>query len=86
MIGERDVLNVIEREDQQYRRSVRYEFRGPRKLGDRIRDAVISATALPDGYRVEGQQDWNWSDEERAQIYIVLGISLLLVFMVTAAL
>ncbi len=29
-IGDRDVLNVILREDQQYQRSVRYEFRGPR--------------------------------------------------------
>ena len=85
-IGERDVLNVIEREDQQYKRAVRYEFRGPRKLGDTIRDAVIASTALPDGYRIEGQQDWDWSDEERAQIYIVLAVSLVLVFMVTAAL
>ncbi len=85
-IGERVVLNVIEREDQQYRRSVRYEFRGPRKLGDRIRDVVITSTSLPDGYRIEGQQDFEWSDEEQAQIYIVLAVSLVLVFMVTAAL
>jgi HAE1 family hydrophobic/amphiphilic exporter-1 len=86
VITERDVLNVIEREDQQYQRSVRYEFRGPRKLGDRYRDAVIASTELPDGYRIEGQQTWSWSDDERAQIYIVLGVSLVLVFMVTAAL
>jgi multidrug efflux pump subunit AcrB len=84
--NDRDVLNVIEREDQQYRRSVRYEFRGPRKLGDRIRDVVIASTSLPDGYRIEGQQDFEWSDEEQAQIYIVLAVSLVLVFMVTAAL
>lgn len=85
-ITERDVLNVIQRVDQQYERSVRYEFRGPRKLGDRYRDAVIASTELPDGYRIEGQQTWAWSDEEQTQIYIVLGVSLVLVFMVTAAL
>jgi len=85
-ITERDVLNVIQRVDQQYQRSVRYEFRGPRKLGDRYRDAVIASTELPDGYRIEGQQTWAWSDEEQTQIYIVLGVSLVLVFMVTAAL
>jgi HAE1 family hydrophobic/amphiphilic exporter-1 len=85
-ITERDVLNVIEREDQQYQRSVRYEFRGPRKLGDRYRDIVIASTELPDGYRIEGQQTWSWSDEEQSQIYIVLGVSLILIFMVTAAL
>ncbi|MCH6547663.1 MAG: efflux RND transporter permease subunit [Gemmatimonadetes bacterium] len=86
VITERDVLNVIEREDQQYQRSVRYEFRGPRKLGDRYRDAVIASTDLPDGYRIEGQQTWSWSDDERTQVYILLGVSLVLVFMVTAAL
>ena len=85
-ITERDVLNVIQRVDQQYQRSVRYEFRGPRKLGDLYRDAVIASTELPDGYRIEGQQTWAWSDEEQTQIYIVLGVSLVLVFMVTAAL
>ena len=85
-ITERDVLNVIQRVDQQYQRSVRYEFRGPRKLGDRYRDAVIASTELPDGYRIEGQQTWAWSDEEQTQIYVVLGVSLVLVFMVTAAL
>jgi hydrophobic/amphiphilic exporter-1 (mainly G- bacteria), HAE1 family len=85
-ISERDVLNVILREDQQYQRSVRYEFRGPTKLGDRIRDAVIAATDLPDGYRIEGQQDWSWSNEEQQEIMAVLGVSLVLIFMVTAAL
>jgi len=82
----RDVLNVILRENQQYQRTVRYEFRGPQKLGDRIRDAVIDATALPDGYTIEGQQDWSWSDDEREQIVVVWVVSLFLVFMVTAAL
>jgi HAE1 family hydrophobic/amphiphilic exporter-1 len=85
-IEERDVLNVIQREDQQYQRTVRYEFRGPQKLGDRVRDAVIGVTDTPDGYRIEGQQAWSWSDDEREQIYIVLGVSLVLIFMVTAAL
>jgi HAE1 family hydrophobic/amphiphilic exporter-1 len=86
VIEQRDVLNVILREDQQYQRTVRYEFRGPRRLGDRIRDAVIESTAIPDGYRIEGQQEWSWSDDEQKQIYMVLAVSLVLVFMVTAAL
>ena len=85
-INERDVLNVILREDQQYQRTVRYEFRGPTKLGDRIRDAVIAVTDTPDGYRIEGTQEWAWSDDERSQVYIVLSVSLVLIFMVTAAL
>jgi HAE1 family hydrophobic/amphiphilic exporter-1 len=83
---ERDVLTRIVREDQQYQRYVSYEFRGPTKLGDRTRDAVIAATGLPEGYEIEGQQEWNWSSEEQRQIWLVLAVSLVLVFMVTAAL
>jgi HAE1 family hydrophobic/amphiphilic exporter-1 len=85
-VGERDVLSRIQREDQQYQRYVSYEFRGPTKLGDRTRDAVIAATRLPEGYTIEGEQEWSWSTEEQEQIYQVLAISLVLIFMVTAAL
>jgi HAE1 family hydrophobic/amphiphilic exporter-1 len=85
-VREREVLSRILREDQQYQRTVSYEFRGPNKLGDRVHKAVIDATRLPAGYKVVGQEEWRWSDEERAQIYGVLAFSLVLVFMVTAAL
>jgi HAE1 family hydrophobic/amphiphilic exporter-1 len=85
-IGEREVLSRIEREDQQYQRYVSYEFRGPTKLGDRTRDAVIAATQLPEGYTIEGEQEWRWSEEEQQQIFAVLAVSLVLIFMVTAAL
>ncbi|HEX9094462.1 MAG TPA: efflux RND transporter permease subunit, partial [Coriobacteriia bacterium] len=36
-VGDREVLSRIERENQQYQRYVSYEFRGPTKLGDRVR-------------------------------------------------
>jgi len=85
-VRERDVLNRIERENQQYQRYVSYEFRGPSKLGDRVRDAVIAATRLPEGYSIEGEEEWRWDTEEQQQIWAVLGISLVLIFMVTAAL
>jgi HAE1 family hydrophobic/amphiphilic exporter-1 len=85
-LGERDVLTRIVRENQQYQRFVSYEFRGPTKLGDRTRDAVIAATRLPEGYEIEGEQEWDWSSEEQGQLVLVLAVSLVLVFMVTAAL
>jgi HAE1 family hydrophobic/amphiphilic exporter-1 len=85
-LREREVLTRIVREDQQYQRFVSYEFRGPTRLGDRVRDAVIASTTLPEGYEIEGEQDWTWSAEEQQQIYTVLAISLVLIFMVTAAL
>lgn len=83
---ERDVLGRILRKNQQYQRTVAYEFRGPQKLGANVRDAVIASTDLPDGYTLVGDEEWTWSDDEARQLYGVLGVSLLLVFMVTAAL
>lgn len=86
VLEEREVLSRILREDQQYQRTVSYEFRGPTKLGDRVQAAVIKATRLPAGYSVKGKEDWRWSDEEQGQIWGVLAVSLVLIFMVTAAL
>jgi HAE1 family hydrophobic/amphiphilic exporter-1 len=85
-LEERQVLSRIIREDQQYQRNVSYEFRGPTKLGDGIHKAVMKSTLLPAGYKLEGRQEWRWSEEERGQIYGVLAFSVVLIFMVTAAL
>ena len=85
-VREREVLARILREDQQYQRTVAYEFRGPSKLGDKVHAAVIASTRLPAGYQLKGKEEWKWSDEEKTQIYGVLAFSLILVFMVTAAL
>jgi HAE1 family hydrophobic/amphiphilic exporter-1 len=85
-VGEREVLSRILREDQQYQRTVAYEFRGPAKLGDRVQAAVIRSTRLPAGYQLVGKEEWKWSEEEKGQIYGVLAFSLVLVFMVCAGL
>mgnify|MGYP001271526565 CR=1 FL=1 len=85
-LTEREVLNRVVRENQQYRRNVAYEFRGPTKLGDRIHEMVINTTQVPPGYKLEGRDQWRWSAEERGQIYGVLAVSIVLIFMVTAAL
>ncbi|HEX9937206.1 MAG TPA: efflux RND transporter permease subunit [Longimicrobium sp.] len=85
-VGEREVLSRILREDQQYQRTVAYEFRGPAKLGDRMQAAVVANTRLPAGYQVIGREEWRWSEDEQGQIYGVLALSLVLVFMVCAGL
>ncbi len=81
-----DVLAWIRREDQQYERRVAYEFAGPRRLGDQYYDGIIESTELPVGYVIEEDQGFRWSDEDRRQIYAVLAVSILLIYMVTAAL
>jgi hydrophobic/amphiphilic exporter-1 (mainly G- bacteria), HAE1 family len=85
-IDERQVLTEILRENQQYQRVVAYEFRGPRRLGDAVQEAVLEVTEVPPGYEIVARQEWTWSTEEQRQIWGVLLIALLLVFMATAAL
>lgn len=85
-LRERQVLGTVVRENQQYQRLVTYEFRGPTKLGDKVRDAVIRTTALPPGYTIEERQSWSWEPEQKSQIYLVTIVAILLVFMLTAAL
>lgn len=86
-VRQREVLSQIRRENQQYERTVAYEFRGPNRLGDVVHEAVIAGTAVPAGYTVqEGRNNWFVSEEDREQIWMVLAIALLLVYMVTSAL
>ena len=85
-IEERRVLSSIVRKDQRYQRTVRYEFRGPQKLADRMRKKVVDETIVPDGYSVIGENPFTFSREEEKQIFGVLAISIILIFMVTAAL
>ena len=85
-VGRREVLNRIVREDQQYQRLVGWEFRGPRKLGDRVRDVAVDATELPAGYTIEKERDMFWTDEEQRQIYTVLIFAVILIYIVTSAL
>ncbi|MGH7570587.1 MAG: efflux RND transporter permease subunit [Gemmatimonadota bacterium] len=86
-IDERRTLGRIVREDQQYQRIVAYEFRGPRKLGDLVRDAVVQATVLPAGYALDPERSfWEYEEGERAELALVVALALLLVYLVTAAL
>ncbi|MEX2466308.1 MAG: efflux RND transporter permease subunit, partial [Gemmatimonadota bacterium] len=86
-VEQREVLAQIRRENQQYERTVAYEFRGPARLGDVVHEAVIAGTDVPPGYTVqEGRRNWFVTQEDREQIWMVLAVALLLVYMVTAAL
>jgi HAE1 family hydrophobic/amphiphilic exporter-1 len=85
-IRPREVLATIRREDQQYERTVAYEFRGPYKLGDLYHNTVIDMTSVPPGYTVKKADRWRWSTEEQSQMALVLLVSIFLIYMVTAAL
>jgi HAE1 family hydrophobic/amphiphilic exporter-1 len=85
-VQEREVAGRIVREDQQYQRVVSYEYRGASDLGSRTYDAVVASTALPNGYTLVVSDGSRWSDDERRQMYAVLAVSLVLIFIVAATL
>ena len=85
-ITSREVLAEILREDQQYERTVSYEFQGPHKLGDVYHNTIVNETEVPPGYTVRKADGWRWNAEEQSQLAMVLGLALILVYMVTAAL
>lgn len=85
-IEERNVLSSIVREDQQYRRWITFEYRGPYKLGDKLVESIIETTDMPPGYDLDRGRFSFMKEEEKKQIYRVLALSILLVFMVTASL
>ena len=80
-------MGRIVRDDQQYLRIVTWEFRGPRKPGDRARDAVIAATSLPAGYGLAAERSsWEYEEGEKGELALVVTLAVALVYMVTAAL
>lgn len=85
-IDEKKVMGSIEREDQQYARYIRYEFKGPYKMHETFRDAVLENTKLPPGYSLETGSSYFMGTEEKQEIYFVILIAVLLVYMTTAAL
>ncbi|NOZ62409.1 MAG: efflux RND transporter permease subunit [Calditrichaeota bacterium] len=85
-ISERKVMSRIVREDQQYQRWITFEYRGPYKLGDRLIESILKTSHFPPGYELERATWMFMKKEEKKQIYQVLALSILLVFMVTAAL
>ncbi len=85
-VYDRPTLVGINRENQQYTRSVSYEFRGPAKLADKTRRSVVAATFVPEGYKILADSPLSIRRDEQRQIYGVLALSIILVFMVTATL
>ncbi|TVP45970.1 MAG: efflux RND transporter permease subunit [Gemmatimonadales bacterium] len=85
-VEERRVLTQIRRENQQYERSVAYEFRGPRPLGDIVRDEQVALTILPPGYSIRERSPWRVPEDQARQFTFLLLVSIGLIFMVTAGL
>ena len=62
-VGEVEGLAKIERENQQYIRSMTYDFRGPQKLADRTHKAFMQSITAPPGYTVTDERGYGFGDD-----------------------
>lgn len=86
-IQSQPVSNKIRRENQEYVRYISYEFIGPPRLGEKFFDDFVKSLALPPGYSIK-KKDLYGGDKKQESgnvLWIVL-LSVLFVYMVTAAL
>jgi hydrophobic/amphiphilic exporter-1 (mainly G- bacteria), HAE1 family len=85
-VGEREAINQISREDQQYVRIVAYEFRGPAKLAQRTHTAFLKSISVPAGYSVaDAQGGFGFvPDESEKGLWLVFAIGLTLVILSVA--
>ena len=75
----------VVREDQRYERVVSWEYRGPPRLGERVRRAVLVSTYLPPGYALVAADERAIESSAAVALWATAGVGLLLVGMVVAA-
>lgn len=76
---------VIEREDQQYVRTLEVPFKGPAALARRVLETEVARTALPPGYRLEMDEVVLFEPEERRQVGWILAGTAVVVLLAMAA-
>ncbi len=83
---ERAIAGSIDRENQQFQQWVLWEFRGPAKAEENYRKAVYAGLALPPGFSASMEDEWRMSSGEKKQIWMAMAMSLVIIFMILAAL
>ena len=86
-LEERVIPGSIDREDQQYRFTVSWEFRGPYKAANRYEETIYNNLELPPGFSAVLEDAGRYmTEEEKEQISVAIIISLLIIFMILASL
>jgi len=86
-LEEKIIAGSIDREDQQYRFTVSWEFRGPYKAANRYEETIYSNLQLPPGFTAVLEDfDRFMTQEEKTQITFAIIISLFIIFMILASL
>lgn len=85
-LEERSVAGSIDRENQQFKQTLMWEFRGPAKAGQRFKETIFSRLDLPPGFSASLEQTWRITEEEEKQIIFAIIFSLLIIYMILASL
>ncbi len=87
VLEEWPIAGSIDREDQQFQQTIMWEFRGPSKAAERYKEGVYEKLSLPPGFSatLEGY-DWRMTEEELGEIKFAIIFSLIVIFMILAAL
>ncbi len=86
VLTERPIAGSIDRENQQFQQTIMWEFRGPSKAEERYRKSVFSSLQLPPGFSATLEETWMMTGEEVGEIKFAIIFSLILIFMILAAL
>jgi len=85
-LEERPIAGSIDRENQQFQQTIMWEFRGPSKAEERYRKSVFASLQLPPGFSATLEDDYMMTKQEKGQIAWAIAFSLMLIFMILAAL
>jgi len=85
-LEEKPIAGPIDRENQQFQQTVRWEFRGPRKAADKYKKAVFSGLRLPPGFSAALEEESRLTEAEKGQITFAIILSLIIIFMILASL
>jgi HAE1 family hydrophobic/amphiphilic exporter-1 len=86
-LQERKALAKIFRENRQYVRTITFEFQGPYRYGEEYLRQVLASIPLRPGYSLEAVNGrFFFGDEQQLEILNALLLSVLLIFMIGAAL
>ena len=84
---ERKVLSAINRENQQYVRYITLDYKGPYKYGKKFIDASIKKILIPPGYSLKQREfRFRFGEQDEINIWKILIMSIVLIFMITAGL
>ncbi len=85
--NEKKVLSSIHRENQQYIRNISFDYKGPYKYGNKFIEKSLKKITIPEGFTIEKRDfQFRFSEEDEIDIWMILVMSIVLTFMITASL